>query len=543
MVSLFVFLLTGLSTSSFFLSEYLTQIIAKNEHSEAQLSFAIEQENLNALNYALKHSVHHSAQWLTLAKTLAKTQGEAAYQLALYYQKTPKKKIFWFKNASRLGYHPASLALAQHFFEQNELTKSAETLSIISSDSSNRPNRSEKIKEEALILSVNIAINLGNINRVENIITQHDQVLKATTTGILLLKDIEKYQILMSKNQTSEPDLFMVNCENSIQLFATRLAHLKQVENIIEDFKIQPLYSAICFAPVRYMPINALDCNKDQNVAIRCDEVKLAIFADSINTRYVGIMLPKGGANVHLGMLYFDSQDTVDVVAHEISHLLGFVDEYPLKAEHVACLEVQKEPFSQNIAVLKNTHQGEQKTIRANVLRQLAWSKYIKNSTPILHTVTDINGNQHWQLGTPEKFQHEIGVFKSPTCNSAIAQTSDDFSAYKGLAQRTKLQYFSLSFPTLYTLLLQENSIEYKMPSFHYNIALAYFQQSTAQESTAQESAVQESIVQLGASQQLSLQHQVLHQTNIEQANYWLEQAAKWEHDLLRHKKIRQGGF
>jgi len=56
------------------------------------------------------------------------------------------------------------------------------------------------------------------------------------------------------------------------------------------------------------------------------------------------------------------------------------------------------------------------------------------------------------------------------------------------------------------------------MPSFHYNIALAYFQQSSFQQSNSQ-------------------------QGNIEQANYWLEQAAKWEQDDNRRKKVRQGKF
>jgi hypothetical protein len=46
------------------------------------------------------------------------------------------------------------------------------------------------------------------------------------------------------------------------------------------------------------------------------------------------------------------------------------------------------------------------------------------------------------------------------------------------------------------------------MPSFHYNIALAYYQQN-----------------------------------NIEQAKYWLGKAVSWESDDSREKKIRQGDF
>lgn len=532
MMSLFIFLLTGLSASSFFLPVYLTSIFVKNEHSAVQLSFAIKQENVSALRYAFKHSVVHSEQWLTLAKTLAKTQGEIAYQLALYYQKSPQKKVFWFKSASRLGYHQGTLALAEYYFEQDDFVKAAEVIAtiptILQTSKLDDLESSEQLAVAVKILIVKIAINQGKTVQVENNIRQYAKLLKSTETGRLLLNDIEKYQIIIPNKQTIEPNNSSLQCENSIQLFATKIAHLKQVEKIIDDFKTQPLNSAICFAPVRYMPINTLDCNDNQNLAIRCDEIKWQLYADSIDTRYVGVMLPKGGANVHLGMLYFDSQDTVDVVAHEISHLLGFVDEYPLKAEHIACSVPQKEPFSQNIAVLKRTYQGDRKIIRANVLKQLVWSKYIKSSTPILHSVTTVNGNQHWQLGTPKEFEHEIGLFNAQTCDETNAKKARDFKAYKGISQRTQLQYFSLSFPGLYSLLLQENSIRYRMPSFHYNIALAHFQQIA---------------VEISASQPLSLNQIALNKKSLEQANYWLEQAAMWEDNRDRRKKIRQGSF
>lgn len=506
-MSLLIFLLTGLSTSSFFLSKYLTNTITKNEHSEAQLNFAIEQKNLAVLNFALKKTSFHSEQWLKLAKILAKTQGEAAYQLAAYYQNTPKKVVFWYKSASRLGYHQASIALAQHYFQQDKLIKAAKILSVLPS------NISEEVKVAAIVLKVNIAINQGRIADVKAIINKYAQLLKTTEAGRWQLAEVEKYQVQFSESNITKSKQLALRCDNSIQLFATNLKHLKQVENIIVDFKKQALNNSVCFSPVRYIPINTLDCSNDQNTAIRCDELNWHLWANTIHTRYVGIMLPKGGANVHLGMLYFDAQDSVDVVAHEISHLLGFVDEYPLVAEHVKCQAPQKTLFSQNIAVLKNSYQGNQKDIRAKVLKQLPWSKYIKNSTPILQSVRELGGKSYWQLGTPEEYKNETGLFKAQTCNNSNDQLIDDFSAFKGVSHRTKLQYFALKFPQLYTVLLQDNSTQYRMPSFHYNIALAYFQQTSFQ------------------------------QRSTEQANYWLEQAASWELDLARHKKIRQGGF
>jgi hypothetical protein len=83
-----------------------------------------------------------------------------------------------------------------------------------------------------------------------------------------------------------------------------------------------------------------------------------------VTTRYIAIMLPKGGANVHFGMLYFDAKDSIDVIEHEISHLLGFVDEYPLGKGHSKCRTSQQQISAQNIAVLQNGYQGERSAIR-----------------------------------------------------------------------------------------------------------------------------------------------------------------------------------
>jgi len=512
LMSLLVFLLVGLSASSFFLSDYLTKRITKNEHSTSQLNFAITHENLAALSFAWRETQPHSERWLNLATKLAKTEGEVAYQLALYYQEKPKQAIFWYKTSIRLNYLKASTALAQLYFQQGKLIKAAQVLAPLPGESL------EELNVESIVLKVKIAISQGKVDDVDKTISNYTLQLKITAAGQQLLEDIQKYQIRFSENQRSMSSQPALNCDNSIQLFATNLNHLNRLESLITELTEQPLNNSVCFSPVRYMPINELDCSIEQDSAIRCDELNWQSWADTINTRYVGIMLPTGGANVHLGVLYFDAQDSVDVVAHEISHLLGFVDEYPLVAEHVKCQAIQEELFSQNISVLKNRYQGHQKDIRASVLKQLAWAKHIKSSTPILQSLTDLNGKRYWQLGTPEEFKYETGVFKAQTCNNSAFQSKNGFSAFKPVSHRTKLQYFALKFPALYSALLQENSTQYIMPSFHYNIALAYYQQAHFQQSSFQ-------------------------QRSIEQANYWLEQAVKWEHDVKRKKIVRQGVF
>ena len=514
-MSLLIFLLMGLSTSSFFLSSYLSKTINSNKHSETQLNFALAHNNLTALRFAWKNSTFHSEAWLSFSKKLAKTEGEVAYLLADYYHEQPKLAIFWYKNAIRLNYVKASITLAEYYYQQGQLTKAKGILAAMP------VKLTENLNVAANMVKINIAIDQGSIPVIKHI-TASGQLQK-TPAGQLLLADIKKYQLLPSIEPLIDTKPLTASCSNSIQLFATNLKHLKQLEHLILAFQQQVLSKTVCFMPVRYLPINALDCSFELDQAIRCDELSWQQWANSINARYLGVMLPKGGANVHFGIMYFDAQDSVDVFAHEISHLLGFIDEYPLAADHVKCQASQKTPFSHNISILKKNYQGEKKRIRNKVLQQITWAKYIKNTTPILHLVKTLNGKEYWQVGTPQAYENEVGLFAAQTCDLSDNTAQKSFNAFKPVSKRTKLQYFALDFPQLYLSLLQDNAKQYLMPSFHYNIALAYFQQASLQQKNVQQRAIQKK--------------------NIEQANYWLKQAASWEQEVNRREKVRQGKF
>ncbi|WP_114326457.1 tetratricopeptide repeat protein [Candidatus Colwellia aromaticivorans] len=518
-MSLSIFLLTGLSTSSFFLANFLTSVIEKNEHTITQLNFAIAQENEAALLYAWKQSKQGSQNWQILAKQLSKNNGEIAYLLADYYlnkaylgkkfSSQPEQAILWYQQAIRLNYPKASVALAQLYFQRGNVVAAQNILSELQVMEFSQ-YQGDDVAITAIILTIKIAISIGDVEFAKSLLIKFSSLLQADEIGASLLSAVEKYQVFPSIGGTNlKLDNNSVTCPYSIQIFATNLLHLAQVERLVMHFKDQPLNDLVCFSPVRYIPMSTLSCSTVLQSATLCDETKLDEVADSVATRYIGIMLPEGGANVHFGMLYFDAQDSIDVVEHEISHLLGFVDEYPLVKGHVKCRASQQQVFAQNIAVLQNGYQGERSVVRAKILKQLAWAEQIKKSTPILHVKDEsLQNNQYWQLGTPEQFEQEVGLFRSQTCDNNSAKQQSTFNAFKPLSARTKLQYDGLNFPKQYIALLNKKSSQFLMPSFHYNIALAYYQQN-----------------------------------KLKQANYWLEQAASWENDYGRRKKVRQGSF
>jgi len=177
-----------------------------------------------------------------------------------------------------------------------------------------------------------------------------------------------------------------------------------------------------------------------------------------------------------------------------------------LTKSHEKCLQPQLEPFAHNIVVLKNTYYGDRKKLRQQILKKTPWAQYISEETPILQQ--ELGKNKTWRLGSPESNDEYFGLFIAESCNNSSVANQLDITAYKPVAKQTLLRYFANDFPEEYLTLLSDQPKKFLMPSFHYNLALALYQQGF-----------------------------------IIDAKYWLEQAALWEKDPVRREIVRQGGI
>ena len=507
-------LLIFLSTSSFFLPTYLTSRLSNDEYSQAEFNYALKKHYPQALFIAIQQVEKNSNEWHELAIELAKSKGEYAFKLAeSYHQQIIDHSdqitiaelslvIFWYQQAIRLEYKPASLALSQLYFEYDQLALAGKLLNKLTeqnpSKSSNVKNKNQPFNlfEQALILQLKIAMIQGNIDFIQS----HIQLLPEKNQ---LVKDTYRFNVL------NDNDINLtVLCENTIQPFATNLHDLYQLDKIIVQFQKTLLNKYVCFNQPRYIPKSELACQFNTSKKIECNEQQWSNKADSISSKYLLVMLPKGGANVHLGIMYVDAEDTLDVFSHEILHLLGFIDEYPLPINHAKCSKFQAHPFSQNIAVLpkyylfnKNVSRAK---LRARILKKIPWGTLIKASTPILQK--NVAG---WVLGTNEtkKYQNEVGVFTAKTCEKTQNNLMS-YHSFQPLIQRTKLQYYEESLPESYLKLLEMNTTKYRMPTFHYNIAVA-----------------------------------MVKNNQIKKAVSWLEQASKNEKSLFRKRRVIKGDF
>ncbi len=544
-----------LPSSSFFLNNYLEKTILSGDFSARQLQLGVKLQLPSALIIQRQTTTNGSDLWKRLSRKLAINNGKVAFELATYYltlqdqqsketyvEKELQQSIkYWYLQAIRLNYHPAYLALAKYFFKEDKLELALETLKPVMDSN------------EAFNLRFEIAVSQGDVNFVERHLEQLIIFAENNQSGAeknsknhseKILDLLIRYQVVSKQKleanfvfgyegqnagtlqaerlHAEKKEPVFNSCDVSVQLFATNLHDLIYLEALVTEFRPHPLNNYLCFPPIRYIKISQLECSHHADERIQCRESQWKDLASQIQSRYIGSLLPRGGANVNNGILYLDSQDTVQVFAHEISHLLGFIDEYPLPDNHSACDGPQKRMFAHNVVVLNSFYQGKQKEIRQKILKQVPWYSSIKESTPILQKF-----KHGWQLGTPESFAGNVGIYLSETCDKQQVQ------AFKPLYHHTQLRYFEQPFPVEYAIGLKENITEYLMPSFHYNIALSLLSEGKEFDGKEFENEALES-------EEFEYQVQKL---KGEQVQPWLKQAAKLERNEFRRKQILLAEF
>ncbi|MGB0936947.1 MAG: hypothetical protein ACPGTQ_05790 [Colwellia sp.] len=543
-------LLFQVTSSSFSLSAHLNAIQPKTILSKSLLDYGIKNKNINLMKMALKNEVFGSEKWREILLKMANKDANSAYQLASFYKVKDEnaKALLWYQQAARLKHHGASiesalLLLQQKGNSQEALQQAMSTLSLIPSLSEeNKAIVPPSIQLQKAIIQIEIAITKGSTALLNRLLLRYADLLLNDEAGQALLKQLAHFNVaffyqeevqkkLLSETNPPSKEKNTVllpffsnmeqnihgnkNCLADIQLFATSLQDLKATEQLIKQFKGNPLSQSVCLLPVRYTPLPKLKCDKEnlytRQRTLQCDESYWKNLAEQIKAKYIGIVVPQTSSFVHLGILYLKSGESVLGFSHEVSHLLGFVDEYPIPSKHQKCQNEQDQPFSLNVAVLAKNYRGKRDELRNKILKKIAWGSKIKKTTPILvqSFKPSHNGNKkgetYWQLGTPLIYQNEVGVFQSKTCdNSANKQ----IGAFKPLSTATHLQYTSSRFPRLYSELLTQYEDTFQMPSYEYNIALKQFQRG-----------------------------------QVKQAEHWLTRASLHENKAKRIEKVLNGMF
>ena len=457
-------LMVIIPSGSFFLPHYLTNILNTNQYTENELLYALQLSLPIAYEKKIKGVKQGSGDWVIYAKLLAKTNANYALQLASFYQieEEYEQSILWYKQAAILKHSTARIKLSELYIYLGKFNKAKSILIQIQHEKS----VIEKLFTIAIIQG-DTAFITNNINQLKGIVDK--SFIEKLTKYRIIHHPLSKESILKSKVDSIPNGLNKNSCKNSIQLLATTIEHLDKLTELIKETSNHSLAGLFCFNTPRYIPITAINCSTKKDKPIQCNELAFADITPEIDTRYIGLMLKQGGANVNKGIFYIDELDNAEVFTHELSHLLGFVDEYKLPSNHTICQNNQDYIFSHNIAVIPEYYEGEESYVISEVLKQIPWAKYIDSETPIIHKV----GNK-WKVGTPISYNtgsknssenNTIGLYHADTCNK------NSIASFKPVNIITQLQYYEKSFPEIYSKMVNQEVTRFLMPSYHYNVA------------------------------------------------------------------------
>jgi len=439
------------SLHSFFLPKLARYTLSDTEHaSELLLNYAKYYNLPDYHHYIRKTNVAGSAAWLNSTINLAKEHATFSLELGNYFyeNKDQVTASLWWQQAKEQGSKVASYYLATLLYDQGKYRRALNILPEINE------GMAQADIENVTNLTIKLALRLGEKHWLQSAVKQ----LQHTNEKHELLVELANYGITIDISYHEKQS---ESCFASLQMFATTLEDLRYLSGLIEDVQGHYLSGYICFKPLQYIPYDKLGCSHKPEEAIRCKKEFWLEKIEHVNSDYIGVLVPKGGANVDNGMLYLDRFDTADVLSHELSHLLGFIDEYPLPANHAKCLASQKQAFSHNVVVLPNILFDERVQARNWLLTQLPWAELIDETTPVL-----TKGRKGWHIGTPSKYNKKIGVFASRSCdgNRPLQRKEQmNIKAFKPIHRQTQLEYFELSFPSEYRAIFELHSQRFLM--------------------------------------------------------------------------------
>ncbi len=444
-----------LSTSSFRLQSYLNQQIQSNHFTASQLAFAVSLNIKSGQYKMLERLQKGSRQWLAIARDLAKTDGNISWQLAVLAKQKDEQRDhqFWFKQALEQGSIMAINAYAEDAIEQlafaapprsNQLYQQAKSYLNLAIEQSDRDGFVQSVT-----LSVELAVGNGDSTWFAGLLpllkaTDKPELraLYAQLSDFSIIKgDTLNLQALPIKNQqySAIEGIERPNqCAYPIQFFAGDLRHLQNLNQKLNRINHQAFFSEhFCFLPPKYLAHQQMQCDHQATGRIDCKVEKP--LQKHREAGFMGFVTNPGNANVNNGTLFIDDFDSAQVIEHELLHLIGYIDEYPLPKQHSACLQNDTVAIAKNIVVDNQSVFSGDMDARQQLKDVIPWFSLIKEQTPITHKT-----DKGYVLGTPKAYRQEVGVFLANTCQRQKQ------NAFKAVFQPTKLEYFEADLPTSY---------------------------------------------------------------------------------------------
>jgi len=209
-----------------------------------------------------------------------------------------------------------------------------------------------------------------------------------------------------------------------------------QWQHLLQQWQQDPQLSglALCFRQPVFVDSQLLACSEQRTERIVCNAQALMEVVRQGTASQILVLAGRGGASYNNGWLQLPETATLPLLRHELSHLFGFIDEYPL---------------SQAIAMAE--------CVPGRITPNLLFSK---DDLPTYLS--------RWQL-----VASDVQLTAVTSCQHSKVQ------AYRVVAADSHLQHYELAMPALYLKLIRQQlkQPEQLMPVAYYFAYLARQQQ------------------------------------------------------------------
>jgi hypothetical protein len=229
-------------------------------------------------------------------------------------------------------------------------------------------------------------------------------------------------------------------CRLTLQPVLSTLASARNWLGLMQQWQQDAQLSSlpICFNPPQFIDSRDLACSEQAGMRIHCQASALVPLVLQGQATQLIVVAGQGYASYNNGWLQLPVTADLALFRHELSHLFGFLDEYPLSAA-VAADECIPGRITPNLIFAKNDV-----------------AAYLK----------------HWRLSA-----EDVALTAVATCQQLSRQ------AYRVVAVDSHLQHYELAMPALYLQLMQQQlqQPELLMPVQYYFAYLARQQQNWPQ--------------------------------------------------------------
>lgn len=224
-----------------------------------------------------------------------------------------------------------------------------------------------------------------------------------------LLKYYQQLGVKLAQSPTIPEQQVASHCRITVQPMVSTLIELTQWHRLEKDWRHDEFLSSlpVCFLPVRQIDAETIRCSDLPSRRLQCHLPALQTEVKVGHFNQLWVISGRGLANFNNGVLLLPAYADLQLLQHEFSHMLGFLDEYALSTD-VANSECVSGRITPNVlfdkADLPQYLRYWQLSEQAVTLTEIATCQRV--GLQAYRVVAQASHLQHYELKVPQLYQH-----------------------------------------------------------------------------------------------------------------------------------------